>query len=95
MSRAGVPAASKMFVGDCPNVVVAIRGRLYVEAHRRRADLDLESLGFAVGHLSKRDNSAGPRYFYLKILKEGYVSETMLTPIKRFEFVILKNFVML
>jgi len=67
-----------MFVGDCANAVLAIRGRVYVKERRGRADLHLLSLEFAVGYLTKRDN-ANLDAFFEKTFNEGYVTETMLT----------------
>ena len=57
---AGVPAGSKMFVGDCAEAVPAIKDM--TAPNHMRADLELVLLMSASERLVKRDTAVGPLY---------------------------------
>jgi len=59
---AGVPAGSKMFVGDCAEAVPAIKDMLPIALHQMRADLELALRMSAGERLVKRDTAVGPLY---------------------------------
>jgi hypothetical protein len=59
---AGVPAGSKMFVGDCAEAVPIIKDKLQTVLHQIRAEPKLALPMSAGERLVKRDTAVGPLY---------------------------------
>ena len=59
---AGVPAGSKMFVGDCAKAVPASKNTLLITLHHKRAELKQVLLMSVGERLVKVDTAVGPLY---------------------------------
>ena len=59
---AGVPAGSKIFVGDCAEAVPTIKDKLQTVLHQMRAEPKLVLLMSAGERLVKGDTAVGPLY---------------------------------
>ena len=59
---AGVPAGSKIFVGDCAQAVPTSRNKLQIVLHQIRAEPELALQMSAGERLVKGDTAVGPLY---------------------------------